>query len=141
MTGKMLVFGLVMFCFSWFAREAVGSGQRGSSSPSAGMSRGTTATSTGRSGPEHDLPRYHSMDCKIIDIDTDYGTIAVEDKKGNRMQFIINKKTRLKADKQTDLADKKKIELADFKNGQRVTVTFQLGGKTATEVKLRRSEG
>jgi len=105
-----------------------------------GYNPNTGGASTMRSGPEHDIPRFHSMDCKITGVDTDYGTISVEDKKGNKMQFIINKKTRLKADKQTELADKKNIELADFKTGQKVTVLFQVGDKIATEVKLRKSE-
>ena len=131
--GFAAIAGVCAFCL---ALACPSYGQRGT----PGVNPNTSGTNTMRSGPEHDIPRFHALDCKIIGVDTDYGTIAVEDKKGNKMQFIINKKTRLKADKLTELADKKKIELADFKDGQRVTVLFQLGDKIATEVKLRHSE-
>jgi hypothetical protein len=132
--GVAEITGLCAFCL---ALACPSYGQRGTPGPNPN----TPVTSTMRSGPEHDIAHFRSLDCKIVGVDTDYGTIAVEDKKGNKMQFVINKKTRLKADKETELADKKKFELADFKNGQKVTVTFQLGDKIATEVKLRRSEG
>jgi hypothetical protein len=57
----------------------------------------------GGTGPESDLPHIKSFEGTIVSISVDQSVIAVEDKKGNKMAFSVDKKTRFKADKKTDL--------------------------------------
>jgi len=50
--------------------------------------------------------------------------IVVEDSRGRRGVFTVSPKTRLKADKKSEVASKKHISSQDLTVGQSVTVTF-----------------
>lgn len=50
--------------------------------------------------------------------------IVVQDNRGRRAVFTVNKKTRFKADKNTEYAGKKHISADDLAVGQRVTIVF-----------------
>jgi hypothetical protein len=50
--------------------------------------------------------------------------IVVEDSQGRRGVFTVNQKSRFKADKNTELAGKKRISADDLEVGQLVKVTF-----------------
>lgn len=84
---------------------------------------------------EYDMPR--TFTGKVIAISVEDGFISIEGKKGERHRFLINNKTKLKADKKTVLADKKDISLSDFQVGQMVKVTYWAAGRVATEMRLR----
>src|SRR2546423_4750070 len=69
--------------------------------------------------PSTDSP-YHTqtISAKVVRISERERALVVENKDGQKVKFVVNKKTRLRADKQTELADRKTISLADFKPGQ-----------------------
>jgi hypothetical protein len=50
--------------------------------------------------------------------------IVVEDSQGRRGVFTVNQKSKFKADKNTELAGKKRISSDDLEAGQLVRVTF-----------------
>jgi hypothetical protein len=59
-------------------------------------------------------------------------------KNGKQVRFVVNSRTRLRADKQTDLADRKTLTLTDFKPGQTVKITYYTDSGSVTEMRLRR---
>ena len=61
-------------------------------------------------------------------------------KDGKRVRIVLNNKTRLRADKQTELADRKMISLTDFKPGHTVKITYFVQSGAVTEVRLRRAK-
>lgn len=77
---------------------------------------------------------------KIIEISVEDGFVSIEGKKGERQRFLINGKTKLKADKKTDLADKKDLALTDFQAGHAVKITYWPAGRLATELRLKVEE-
>jgi hypothetical protein len=56
--------------------------------------------------------------------DTQETLIVVEDSQGRRGVFTVNKKTRFKADRQTEYGGKKHISADDLAVGEAVKVTF-----------------
>lgn len=78
-----------------------------------------------------------SFSGKVYEINLDEGYIVVTDPKRGTGKFFLSDKTRLRADKETPLGDRKNLTLEDFKEGQTVKVTFWPRGSKATEVRVR----
>ena len=84
---------------------------------------------------------YRSMTGKIVEVNAEERVIVVEEKEGGkRYQFRLDRKTKLKADKQTLLSERKELALSDFEIGQLVKVTFIPAEKRVTEVRARREK-
>ncbi len=79
-----------------------------------------------------------SAKVRILDVNADQHLLVVEDEKGERHELKVDSKTKFKADKKTELAEKKNLSVADFRSGQTVKVTFRGSDSTATEIRLRR---
>jgi hypothetical protein len=94
--------------------------------------------STERMGNPPDAFATRSLTAKILKIHEAAHSLIVEDATGRRVEVAVTEKTRLKADKQTELADRQKLSLTDFKVGQTVKVTFFVRDGEVAEVRLRR---
>lgn len=77
------------------------------------------------------------VDGKIAEINAAQHLVVIEDKNGKRLSFKLDDKTKLKADKKTEYAGKKKLLLSDFEMGQPVRVTYLASNTTAIELRLR----
>ena len=75
---------------------------------------------------------------EVVAIKSDLNSISVRVKDGKVMDFAVDPKTKLKADKKTELADKKDIELGDFQAGETVEVTVGLDDQRVHEIRLKR---
>ncbi len=111
---------------------AQGSGGRTTPSPVGGV---TDATS----GPNPYLVT-RSLTGKIAEINSEKHLIVIEDKSGKRLEFKLEDKTRFKADKKTEYADKKNLSLGDFELGQPVKITYLASNNVVTELRLRREK-
>jgi hypothetical protein len=78
-----------------------------------------------------------SVSGEVIEVNVEQGYIVVAVPKRGNGKFLIGHKTRLKADKETPLGDRKNLSLEDFQSGQTVKVTFWPQNFQATEVKVR----
>ena len=83
----------------------------------------------------------HSITGRIVQVFAPDNALTVVDKNGKRLRLVLNNKTRLRADKQTELADRKQLSLTDFKPGHTVKITYFAQGGGVTEVRLRRGKG
>ncbi len=81
-----------------------------------------------------------SVSGKILRVDTKEKTIVVEDAKGKHYQFKIQADTKFKADKKTELQNRKNILLGDFETGQMVRITYLASNNAPTEIRLRREK-
>jgi hypothetical protein len=96
--------------------------QPGNTSPTAGSNSSTA---------------YKSITGTIVELDTTQNTLSVKNKKDGKVTaFTLVPKTKLKAEKKTDLADKKDLKLEDFKAGEMVEITFT-GDGSVTELRLK----
>jgi hypothetical protein len=68
---------------------------------------------------------------------TDNTVVVKEAKTGRQLSFHLAKGTRLKADKQTELAGHKRLSLADFKAGHFVKLTYRVRDGKPLELRLR----
>jgi hypothetical protein len=108
---------------------AQGSGSSASTGiPSGGVSAGTA------DNPAFAVTR--TLTAKITSIDVAKNIIVVEDSKGKKYAFKIEKDTKLKADKKTEFGHKKNLALADFEAGQPVRITVLASNGMAIEVRL-----
>lgn len=57
---------------------------------------------------------------------------------GKQVEFLIQKDTRLRADKNTDLGGKTDIALADYKPGQTVKIIYRVADNKTLEIRLKR---
>lgn len=78
-----------------------------------------------------------SFSGQVIEVNAEQGYIVVSDAKRGNGKFFVADKTRLRADKETALGDKKNLTLEDFQKGQTVKVTFWPDSFKATEVRVR----
>jgi hypothetical protein len=78
-----------------------------------------------------------SFSGKIAEIKPEEFTITVEDSKGQVYQFILGGKIKFKADKKTELAEKKDLSLNDFQAGQPVKITYWPSTRKVIEIRLR----
>jgi hypothetical protein len=82
----------------------------------------------------------NAMQGQIARLNLDKNIVIVQDAKtGKHFAFVLDEKTKLKADKRTDLAGRKDISLADFKVGQPVRLTYRARDAKPLELRLRAS--
>ncbi|MDT7540689.1 MAG: hypothetical protein QOE33_593 [Acidobacteriota bacterium] len=75
---------------------------------------------------------------EIARVDPADNTVVVKDSKtGRHLSFHLAKGTRLKADRQTELAGRKRLALADFKAGHLVKLTYRASDGKPLEMRLR----
>jgi hypothetical protein len=78
-----------------------------------------------------------SVNGQILSLDTADNSVVVN-VQGKRVQFLMQKDTRMRADKSTELAGKTDISLADYKPGQTVKIIYRVSDNKTLEVRLRR---
>jgi spermidine/putrescine-binding protein len=81
-----------------------------------------------------------SITVKLLRVDTDNNEIIVQDVKTGQRRFLVEKDTRIKADKKTELGDKHDIKLADYKEGQTVKLTIRLEDGKLLELRLKETK-
>lgn len=65
-------------------------------------------------------------------------SLAIKDaKSGKQIEFSLDAGTKLSADKQSELAGRKNLTLADFKPGQVVRLTYRVRDAKPVELRLR----
>lgn len=90
------------------------------------------------SGPDRDSQPYsRSMTGKVLKVSTVENVIVIDAPKAGAVKFALNKDVRTRADKNTDLADRKDISLTDYKPGQLVKVTYRLSDYKVLEIRLK----
>src|SRR6185295_1662754 len=82
-------------------------------------------------------PYSRTVTAKLLRVESQDNILVVEDPKGGPLQVIVSKDTRLRADKKTELADKKDLTLADYKPGQFVKLTLRIEDNKVLEVRLK----
>jgi hypothetical protein len=82
-------------------------------------------------------PYSRSLTGKVLDVNGVDNLITVEVAKVGRFQFFVDKNTRLRADKKTELAGKKDLSLTDYKPSQTVKLTFRVEDNKVLEVRLK----
>jgi hypothetical protein len=90
----------------------------------------------GFAGADRPFEVTRSVEGTLSSVDPAKRLITVTDKKGRQAAFFLSDRTRLKADKKTELSSKKKLELADFRVGDPVRITFVASEDKALEVRL-----
>jgi len=81
--------------------------------------------------------KYRSITGTIVELNPDENSISIKGSKdGKTTSFHIFRKTKLKAEKKTELADKKDLKLEDFKPGETVEVTYTPDG-SVSELRLK----
>jgi hypothetical protein len=76
----------------------------------------------------------------LVEVKVDSNSISLKGKDGKVLAFDLDSKTKLKADKNTELADKKSIELGDFQAGQSGEVPVDLNSHRVSELRLKRQK-
>jgi hypothetical protein len=89
-------------------------------------------------GERDTLMTTRTLSGEVREVNLAEGYIVVADPKQGVGKFYVSNKTRLKADKETPLGDRKKLALEDFQKGQTVKVTFWPNNFRATELRVRR---
>jgi hypothetical protein len=125
--------------------------QRGSApvptgvNPNVPIGSGGTPIRGGGSRPTHDTMSAgdtyvttRTLMGEVREVNLEEGYIVVEDPKRGAAKFIVGRKTRFRADKDTPLGGKKTLTLEDFEKGQTVKVTFWPQDFNVTEVRVRR---
>src|SRR5579885_644756 len=91
-----------------------------------------------RASPDDVQAYSRSLTGKVSEVDAAAKTLVVNWADGTHSKYIINNKTRLKADGNTPLAGRKGLTLADYQPGQTVTVTLRNSDRQVLEIRLRR---
>ena len=121
--GMLLVFGATAFA----------QGGAGAHSPT------TPNPMTERLG-EDQAPYSRSLVGKILSVDSASGSVVIENSRKTRMEFTVDKKSRMRADRNTDLAGKTNLSLVDYKPGNPVKLIYRVSDNRVLEVRLRRPE-
>jgi hypothetical protein len=112
------------------------------------FAQGSGSSSRVGGGPQQRVPGSNSaenrnpfvvnddMKGRITRIDATANLIGVEDKKGEVRTFKIAAECKLKADKKSELGEKKDLSLKDLQVGQPVKVVYRASDSAAMEVKL-----
>ncbi len=125
-TNRILALTLMVTTLFTVAAFAQGSGSGGRQpSPTSGVPRDESAFTVTR-----------TVKGTIADLNLEERRLVVEDKKGKRHSLKVSDETRYKADKKTQLAEKKDLALRDFQAGQLVRVLYRPEDETALEVRL-----
>lgn len=82
----------------------------------------------------------HSLTAEVAEIADGGKAVVLRMADGTRSKYLINEKTRLRADKETPLAGRKDLTLADYQPGQTVTLTLRNSDMHVLEVRLRRAK-
>jgi ribosomal protein L21E len=93
-----------------------------------------------RASPDDVQAYSHSLTGKVAEIADGGKAVVVRLADGTRSKYLINEKTRLRADKETPLAGRKDLTLADYQPGQTVTLTLRNSDRRVLEVRLRRAK-
>ena len=129
---KLVLIGLLMataLCVNAFGQSRV---------PVPDRNTINSASSNGQTmGPGDSGAYSHSVSGQIVTVDAAENAMVVN-LQGKRMQLFIEKDTRLRADKNTDLAGKTDISVADYKPGQTVKIIYRIVDSKILEVKLKR---
>ncbi len=111
--------------------------------PAVVMAQGSGSTAeppTPRSSGVEDIATpfivTRSVTAKIVEIDVEKGIFVVEHE-GKLVNVKVDKKTRFKADKKSELGGRKSLSLADFFVGNTVKITFIPADGRIVEVRLR----
>ncbi|HMJ26878.1 MAG TPA: hypothetical protein VK475_13665 [Pyrinomonadaceae bacterium] len=97
-----------------------------------------SSTSTAQSMGDGDSGVYsQSVTGQVVSLDPTDNSLVVN-LKGKQVTVLIQKDTRMRADKNTDLADKAGISLADYKPGQMVKIIYRVSDNKTLEVRLKR---
>jgi hypothetical protein len=121
------------------AQRGGGGGVPGPGTPGMGNTgTGTRGTSTATTNPNDSTgTKYRSLTGTIVELNASENSISVKSlKDGKVTAFTIFPKTKLKAEKKTELADKKDLKLEDFKPGETVEITYT-GDGSVSEVRLK----
>lgn len=87
-------------------------------------------------------PGEQSLEGQVVRVSAADNLLVVEQKKTGKLYNIrLDQATKLKADKQTELAGREGLGVADFKPGQTVRITYAFPGPKVLEVRLRRKKG
>jgi len=92
------------------------------------------------SGPEGSPFKTKTIAGELVEVKASSNAISLKNKDGKVFDFTLDSKTKLKADKNTELADKKPIELSDFQAGENVEVTVDLSSQRVSELRLKRQK-
>jgi hypothetical protein len=97
-------------------------------------------TYTEHTGSEGSPFKTRTVAGELVEVKADSNSISLKGKDGKVLAFDLDPKTKLKADKNTELADKKSIELGDFQAGQSVEVTIDIASHRVSELRLKRQK-
>ncbi len=125
MKNRILALTLVVTTLLSGAAFSQGSGPSRPPSSTSGIPRGESAFAVTR-----------TVKGTIAELNAEERRLVVEDNKGNRHSLKISDETRFKADKKTELAEKKDLALGDFQTGQLVRVLYRPADETAIELRL-----
>jgi len=81
-----------------------------------------------------------SLTAKVLTINKEEKSVTVRDPKGHSYIFYIDKDTRLRADKNTVLANRKDLSLGDYEAGQMVKITFRIEDSRTLELRLKQNK-
>ena len=88
-----------------------------------------------------DAPYAFKLTGRISQVDADRKEIVVRRPDGRSFKYVVGDKARLRADKDTELAGRSSVSLADYRPGQTVTVTSRASDGRVLELRLRRPQG
>ena len=103
-------------------------------------SRSATKNNPMEEKSDADQPYSRSVTGKILAVNADNSSVAIENSKKGRMEFVVDKKTKMKADKDTGLAENKSISLNDYKPGDPVKIVYRVSDNKVLELRLKRPE-
>ena len=106
---------------------------------SASAQRGYVRPDINRSRPTDDGPKTSSMKGRVAEVNAEHKVLVLEDKHGEHYTFAVTDDTHFRADKHSELAGKRDLELRDFKSGDSVRVTYHPENDTAVEVHLNKN--
>lgn len=80
----------------------------------------------------------HVITGRVYQVFQPDNAITIMRSNGKQVRVVLNSQTRLRADKETDLAGRTTLNLSDFKPGQSVKITYFMDKSVVTEVRLLR---
>lgn len=93
-----------------------------------------------RASPDDVKPYSRTLTGKVSEVSDGGKAIVVRLSDGTRSKYLISDRTRLRADRETALAGRKDLTLADYQPGQTVTLTLRNSDRQVLEVRLRRAK-
>lgn len=111
-----------------------------SASAQVDRSRSATKNNPMEENSNDDQPYSRSVTGKLLAVNAEKNSVAIESSKKGRMEFILDKKAKMKADKNTGLAGNKNISLSDYKPGDPVKIVYRVSDNKVLEVRLRQPE-